>query len=105
MTVIIFVLINILLFYCFYLLYRNEKVYDFKVYLNHRGYYAIHRYLQLDDWNTDEFERLRSIWNSINEISYNRMVCSFKPLKEERWLNKEQLEFLNYGSNRQDLCQ
>ena len=41
-----------------------------------------------------QYDRLHAIWMSIEDISYYKLLFSFKPLKEEFWLNEEQLRFL-----------
>jgi hypothetical protein len=40
------------------------------------------------------YAELRRIWLSINKISPNKMLYSFKPLKPKYWLNEEQMKFL-----------
>lgn len=42
----------------------------------------------------EQYDRLHAIWMSIEDISYYRLLFSFKPLREEFWLNEEQLKFL-----------
>ena len=41
-----------------------------------------------------QYDKMHAIWMSIESISYYRLLFSFKPLKEEFWLNEEQLKFL-----------
>ena len=89
---------------CFYIIIRNNYVYRFKTNLNDLGYSILSKYLNsIDPQETDDdtfneltskFDELREIWNSINDISYNKMLCSLRSLKPDRWLTKEQLEFL-----------
>ena len=44
----------------------------------------------------EHYDKLKAIWMSIEDISFYRMLFSFKPLKEECWLSEEQLRFI-YG--------
>lgn len=81
--------------------YRNNKVYEFKKYLNNKGYSVCCKYLlsiQDEEYGQDErviHEIYRAMWDSISDISYYKMLYSFKPLKEEYWLTKEQIKFLH----------
>lgn len=86
-----------------YILLRNNRVYVFRLTLNDMGYNIVQEYLfnipvdsTEEDYNSymAEHKKLRSIWHSINDISYNKMMFSIKPLKPEYWLTKEQLDFL-----------
>ena len=39
---------------------------------------------------------MKEMWiNIMDNMEYDKLVFSFKPLKDKYWLNKEQLEFLN----------
>ena len=103
MCKILLVLCFICLSLSFYILYRNDKVRDFKIRLNNEGYDALKRYIdslpddeKLSKETLDKWHELDSIWDSINEISYDKMLYSFKPLKPEYWLNEEQLKYLGY---------
>lgn len=42
----------------------------------------------------EHYDELKEIWRSIEDVSYDRMLYSFKPLKPKYWFNKEQLDFL-----------
>ena len=81
--------------------YRNTRVYKFKEYLNDKGYSVCNKYLLSipgEEYGPDEqavYETYHAIWNSILDISYDKMLYSFKPLKEEYWLTKEQIKFLH----------
>ena len=82
--------------------YRNNKVYDFRIYLNCKCYDVCMKYLQsLNNENTItnkmtmKYEEYCRIWDAISEISYVRMLFSTKPLKEEYWLTKEQIDFIH----------
>lgn len=81
-----------------WLLIRNIKVYNFQIYLNHHGYDICNKYLNsvefFDEKAQNEFKLLNDMWDSITDISYEKMLFSFKPLKPEYWLNEKQLKFL-----------
>ena len=81
--------------------YRNHKVCDFRINLIDRGYSVCKKHLDSipdEEFTEDkrkEHEHLRDMWHSITDMSYDKMLYSFKPLKEECWLTKEQIEFLH----------
>lgn len=84
-----------------YIHIRNHFVYKFKCSLNILCYNicsehtdTINKYDNVSDF-IKEHEKIENMWSSIADISYDRMVFSFKPLKPKYWLNKEQLEFIN----------
>ena len=102
-----FILITLLvaLFICFYLLIRNKRVYTFRTTINDIGYNIVQKHtlncpIHIDEESynayNEENERLRNMWLSLENISYDKMLFSIKPLKPKYWLNKEQIEFLNY---------
>ena len=83
-----------------YFLIRNELVFRFTTWLNHRCYEIIDTYLCScgDTLTEDEIKNhryFRSVWDSITNIPYAKMLFSFKPLKPEYWLTEEQQDFLN----------
>lgn len=103
MKILMLIILITILIICLYIIIRNNSVYRFKTNLNDLGYSILSEYLDNISTDTDNktfkiyeerFEELRSIWHSINDISYNKMLYSLKPLKPDRWLTKEQLEFL-----------
>ena len=81
-----------------WILIRNIKVYNFQLYLNQHSYDICTKYLnsveRFDEKAQNEFEFLKDTWDSITDISYEKMLFSFKPLKPEYWLNEKQLDFL-----------
>ena len=100
---IILLVLLILLVYCFYILYRNDKVYDFSIGLDNILYDELKRILNTykDD---GEFYEDKINYNYIkekieillNKHSYNKYLFSFKPLKLEKWFNEEELKFITY---------
>lgn len=86
------------LFFGFWIQIRNYKVYEFRMYLNDQGYNICKKYLDsveyFDEKAKNEHELLVDMWGSITDISYEKMLFSFKPLKPECWLNEKQLKFL-----------
>ena len=82
------------------LLIRNFSVFRFTQQLNERSYKIVINYLDscgdyLTDDESKKYKYLHSIWDSIMNISYTRMLFSFKPLTPEYWLTEEQQDFLN----------
>lgn len=94
-VVLSFVVITIV---CAWLLIRNFKVFKFQIYLNEQGYNICKKHLDsvehFDEKAWNEHELLENIWREITDISYAKMLFSFKPLKPEYWLNEKQLNFL-----------
>ena len=81
---------------------RNEEVYKYRCQLIDRSYKVCTSYLEsirdvgIDKEKRDRMDELRNIWASITNISYDKMCWMFwKPLKDEYWLTKEQIDFLN----------
>lgn len=96
---IILVLLFILLGVLFYLLLRNDEVHHFRTNLNWMSYKVCRDHLDScrDHYGDDEqtyYDKLVDMWNSIADISYDKMLLSFKPLNIETWLTKEQQDFL-----------
>lgn len=101
-------LITIIFAICFfmaeYIFSRNEEVGKFKNDLNNRGYQVCKSFLDnidpihISDWDfhckMKEYDILSKTYDSINDISYYKMLLSFKPLEEEYWLTEEQMDFL-----------
>ena len=95
---IILVLLFILLGFLFYLFSRNEAVHHFRTNLNSMAYKVCRNHLDsCSHFGYDEqtyHDKLVNMWNSIADISYDKMLLSFKPLNIETWLTKEQQDFL-----------
>ncbi len=69
-----------------YLLIRNERVYDFRVKMNH----ICAKKMKDCDW-----EEGMKMWDSImDEPTYDDMLFSFKSLIPKYWYNDEQLKFM-----------
>ena len=66
--------------------------------VNEQGYNICKKHLDsvehFDEKAWNEHELLENIWCEITDISYAKMLFSFKPLKPEYWLNEKQLNFL-----------
>ena len=88
---------------CFFVLYRNNKVYYFTISLSDFLFDELKRILNTYK-NDNEFYEDENNYNSIkekvqfllNRHSYNKYLFSFKPLKIEKWFTKEDLEFMKY---------
>lgn len=99
------IIISICLVINFYFTRRNNLVYIFKTKLDNTGWSILDKYLKEAPISADdevykayiaEYNRIHDIWMSIIDISYNKMLFSFKPLRLKYWLNEEQFKFLNY---------
>lgn len=92
------ILLVLILVWSFYILIRNFAVFNFCVALNHACYLKAiehtHNAIEFDDEWDKEHERIHKLWDEITNISYDKMLFSFTPLKPEYWLNEEQMEFL-----------
>ena len=91
-----------LLGFCYVSLIRNDEVYQYRIQLCDRSYNVYTSYLmsipsgEYSKENEEYHDKLRNIWTSIVDISYDKMLWMFwKPLKDEYWLTKEQIDFLN----------
>lgn len=98
----IFLILLALSGFCCVILFRNEKVCQYRVQLINRSCNVCQDYLmsippeEYDKENEEYHNKLRNIWMSIMDISYDKMLWMFwKPLKDEYWLTKEQIDFLN----------
>lgn len=86
-----------------YLTVRIVEVDKFKRELAYKCYIVCNDFIRSipkdrdTTWEEEEhYDRLKDTWKSIEAISRYKMIFSFKPLKEEVWLNEEQLRFI-YG--------
>ena len=88
-----------------YILIRNEKVCEFQLALIDAGYKVLKEYLNTinpdkvdnDTFNKgmEKYKELSEIYDSICNLSYDKMLYSLKPLKAKYWLTEEQISFLN----------
>ena len=84
-----------------WVLVRNNEVYKYRMGLIDRSFAVCGTYLKSIEWKTytlakqEKFEELSKTAQSIMNVSYEAMVFSLKPLRDEFWLTKEQIEFLN----------
>lgn len=98
LTSLIICSINIIL--GLYMIYRNDKVANFKIMLGKLSHDIVLSYLyslKSDEElnrNKEYYDRLCKCKNEICNISYDKMLWSLKPLTIEKWLTKEQIEFL-----------
>lgn len=97
---IILVLLLILIGFCFYFLYRNNKVYQFMTSLNYLMYDGLSTYL--NNLSTEEYEQRNEEINEIykkyklilDKYSYEQMLYSFKGLKIENWFDVKEIAFI-----------
>lgn len=77
---------------CAYILIRNNKVCKF------RNYIANLIYFKGCDMINDgaSLKDVSPLWDMLNDISYDEMLYSFKPLKMECWFTEEELKLLGY---------
>lgn len=86
-------------------LIRSEKVCKFQLALIDAGYSVLMEYLNTidpdkvddDTFNNgiEKYRELSDIYDSICNLSYDKMLFSLKPLKDDYWLTEEQISFLN----------
>ena len=67
---------------------RNVKVYKFRRYIAGLIYLKALNMLN----NNIPIEEIDHLWDIINNVSYNKMLFSFKPLKLEYWFTNEEIE-------------
>lgn len=74
------------------ILIRNDKVYKFRVYIAN----LIHS--RACDMINDgaSYQDTSYLWNMLDNISYEKMLYSFKPLKMECWFTDDELKSLGY---------
>lgn len=106
-ALLIFILVGLLIYALARLIFefiaiRNTKVRDYKIELCDRCCEVCNNYiLSIPNgcFGVEEeiyLYQLRRLWDSINSISYDKMLFQFwKPLKDEYWLTQEQIDFLN----------
>lgn len=77
---------------CCYILFRNEKVYKFNIYiLNLTSAYCERRILE----DNISYEDIDNIYDKYaRKYSYDDMLYSLKPLKLEYWFTEEEINEL-----------
>ena len=102
---ILFIILMLGLILSSYVFVRNNFVYRYRINLTDRCYKVVSHHL--NDIPTDvseeefrkkkdEHEEYRNMWETIIGCnSYDKMLLSFKPLKDKYWLTKEQIEWLH----------
>lgn len=98
MEYIILTIATIWLLGLIYFLIRNYKVFKF------RWYIADLIYFRACDMINDgaSYRDIFGLWDMLDDISYDKMLYSFKPLKMEYWFTEEELKLLGYESKRLD---
>ena len=82
-----------------YLFYRNAKVHLYLIDLNHRCANICRIYVLSSAYTESGFEEKRKMYDSImTKLNYTKLLFSFKKLKDENLLTKEELAFLNNES-------
>ena len=97
---IILILLFILIGFCFYFLYRNNKVFQFRISLNYLVHDGLSMYLE--NLSNEEYEQRSEKIDELLEKSrlilyahsYNQMLYSFKSFKIENWFDSEEIKFL-----------
>ena len=89
-------IIIILVLVCsIYMIYRNDVVFSYLTGLNHRCAEACRIYLLSSAYTEAGFIEKREMYDSImTRLSYNKLLFSFKKLKDENLLTKKELDFL-----------
>ena len=91
-------------FLALYFSIRKNLVFRFTKWLNQRCCDIVIDYISscgvtLTKDEMKNYKYLNFVWDSIKNISYTKMLFSFKPLKPKYWLTKEQQDFLNLYVN------
>ena len=104
--VIFLILLLVVGIYC---IIRNNYVYKYRIDLSDRCYEVVSHHLWSIPTNVPDKEFMERMeihntydetWNTIIEQnSYDRMLYSFKLLKDKYWLTKEQIEWLHQYDN------
>ena len=100
MEYVIYALLAIIVIFVFYLMWRNDKVYQFRAFIINSLYDSILRYsksFNTEEWldHRDEIQDMRYVAHRlIHKHSYASMVYSFKPLKLKYWYSEEDIELI-----------
>ena len=101
-------IIGVLIIVLIYFLFRNNKVFIFRVTVLRFSYKALENYILSmpeEDFirQQDEYNRLNDLVEHINESSYTKMLFSIKPLKLKYWFNEEEIEFIRKGMGKSNI--
>lgn len=89
------IIIALVLICSIYMFYRNDVVFSYLTDLNHRCAEACRIYLLSSEYTEAGFDEKREIYESImKRLNYTKLLFSFKKLKDENLLTKEELDFL-----------
>lgn len=75
-----------------FILIRNHKVYKFRTYIADLIY---SRGCDMIDDGVS-YQDVSPLWDILNNISYEEMLFSLKPLKMECWFTDDELKLLGY---------
>ena len=75
-----------------YVLIRNNKVCKFRMYIADLIYSRACDMINDGAYHGDIF----GLWDMLDDISYEEMLYSFKPLKMECWFTDDELKSLGY---------
>lgn len=88
----VLIVCNIGIIISMYFLIRNNKVCKFRIYIADLVYSRACNMIDNGASHRDIFY----LWDMINDISYEKMLFSFKPLKMECWFTDDELKSLGY---------
>ena len=98
----LFVILAAVIVVAIYFIWRNEKVYDFRIEINNKCYGVLRDFLDSLKDDKELYERYgeyKQLEMKESEIlskhSYESMLYSLKPLKPEYWFTNEEIEFMD----------
>ena len=99
---ILFVILVSIMLTAIYLLWRNNKVYNFRIKIIDDCHNVLNNFLDSlkdDEELYERYEEYKYLETKKDEIlskhSYESMLFSLKPLKLERWYTEEEIKFMN----------
>ena len=102
MKIFIFWILIAILIVAIYLLWRNNKVYNFRIKIIDECHIVLNNFLDSlkdDEELHERYEEYKYLKMKKDEIlskhSYESMLFSLKPLKLERWFTNEEIGFMN----------
>ena len=75
-----------------FILIRNHKVCKFRIYIANLIYFKGCDMIN----NGASHQDVSPLWDILENISYDKMLFSFKPLKMECWFTDNELKLLGY---------